>query len=101
MSLLVWKHACLLCSLMALFVVTKEGGCWKSQWLEHGCCVQNTPRKGHTVLFLWAGGIQRLGPFAALIKLLFFKIFLLELNPDHYGVLFSNFFVHLVVFLGN
>ncbi len=47
------------------------------------------------------GGIQRLGPFAALIKPLFFKIFLLELNPDHYGVLFSTFFVHLVVFLGN
>jgi len=33
--------------------------------------IQNTPRKGHTALFLWASGIQRLGPFAALIKPLF------------------------------
>ncbi len=101
MSLVVWKHACLLCSLMALFVFTKERGCWESQWREHGCCVQNTSRKGDTVLFLWASRIQRLGPFAALIKPLFFKIFLLELNPDHYGVLFSTFFVGFVVFLGN
>lgn len=54
--------------------------------------IQNTPRKGHTVLFLWASGIQRLGPFAALIKPLFWKMFFLELNPDHYGVLFSPLF---------
>lgn len=46
MLLLVWKHACLLlCSLMALFVFTKGGGCWKSQWREHGCCVQKHPKQ--------------------------------------------------------
>lgn len=50
----------------------------------------------------WASGIQRLGPFAALIKPLFWKVFLLELNPDHYGVFYSRlFFVCFVIFLGN
>lgn len=38
-TLLVWKHACFLCSSMSCCV--KEGGCWKSQWQEHRCCVYN------------------------------------------------------------
>lgn len=101
MSLLVWKHACLLCSLMALFIVMKEWRCWKSQWWEHGCCVQNTPRKGHAVLFLWASGIQRLGPFAAPIKILLFKDFLTWVESRPLWHFIFNLFVCFVVFLGN
>lgn len=36
---MIQKHACLLCSSMSCCI--KEGGCWKSQWQEHRCCVYN------------------------------------------------------------
>lgn len=74
----------------------KGGGCWESQWREHGCCVQNTPRKGHTVLFLLGQWVSETRPFCCSDKTFILKNVLTWVESRPLWCFILSF-----VFLGN